>query len=190
MDVTIGVSLVLLMAAFVVISVYYFRKQARALEYMAEVEETRFMRQQQIWRREDAAQIDIGAPMAWLADVASAALGDPVSLTNFRAIPELPAVEAIVAGGGRLVFSPLTPRALRRKVGGARGASKDAAGRMLRMAGDAPLLGRNPRRAQSAERSLMHDEWFDIKAGKAGQALGLDWGEPSRLWVYSVAANA
>jgi len=190
MDVTIGVSLVLLMAAFVVVAVYYFRRQAAALEYMAQVEETRFMRQQQVWRREDAAQIDIAGPADWLAEVASSALSEPVSLAGIRAIPELLAVEAIAAGGGRVVFSPLNPRLLRRRVGRARGGSTDAADRMRRMAGEAPLLGRNPRRARSGERSLMHDEWFDIKAGKAGRALGVAWGEPTRLWVYRVPAGA
>ena len=44
MDTTIGVLLVFLLVVFIVIAVYYFRRQAKALEYVAEIEEARLPR--------------------------------------------------------------------------------------------------------------------------------------------------
>lgn len=186
MDVTIGISLVLLMAVFVVISVYYFRKQARALEYMAEIEETRFMRQRQLWRREDAARFDL-TPMKWLEGQVEGALGITLNLLEpNRRVAAPPALEVLADEGRRVVFSPVEPRGMRKAFGG-RG-RKDGSGtaRLETLVQETPLLGRNPRRVISGERSLVDDEWFDVMAGRVGKELDVNWGEPQRLWVYLV----
>jgi len=50
-----------------------------------------------------------------------------------------------------------------------------------------PLLGRSPRKVQVEERSILNaGEWFDVEAGQVGKALGLNWGEPKRLYFYRV----
>ncbi len=187
MNETIGIVLVLLMAAFVLVAVFYFRRQAKALDYMAEIEEARFMRQTQMWRREDAAQITVEDPLAWLAEEASAALEEPVALLEVRRrLADLPALDIQADGGRRVVFSTLEPDVLRRQVSDGRTRGRGTAARLEKFAKDTPLLGRNPKRVKAAQRSLMDDEWFDVKASKVGKAMEIPWGEPERLWVYLV----
>jgi hypothetical protein len=35
-----------------------------------------------------------------------------------------------------------------------------------------------------AARTLLDDEFLDLEAGAVAQRLGLDWRNPSRLWLY------
>ena len=65
---------------------------------------------------------------------------------------------------------------------------KDPASRLKSMQIETPLLGRNARGMQKGYVSLRDDEYFDIWAGNAGEKLGINWGEPERLWVYLVQA--
>lgn len=176
----------LMMAVFILVAVYYFRRQAKALEYVAEIEEARFMRQKQLWREEDAQQIRVDAPLEWLSEVASMALEEDVSVLDVgRRLPGIPALETVAANGTKVVFSTLEPRSLRRRAGRSK-RGKGTAARLERFAADSPLLGPNPRRARAGEMSLMRDEWFDVKAGIIGKGFQLLWGEPERLWVYLV----
>jgi hypothetical protein len=103
---------------------------------------------------------------------------------------EPPALDAQAAGGGRIVYSPLAPKALKKTMRDGRADSKDPARRLTRMAADTPLLGANPRRVRYGERSLMDDEWFDVKAEKVGRETGVPWREPGRLWVYMIPAGS
>jgi hypothetical protein len=186
-DTTIGILLVLLFVLFVVIAVYYFRRQARALEYVAEIEEARFMRQKQLWREEDAQQVRIDKPYSWLSTVASRALEKNIMVLSVeRALPGIPALETVANDGRKVVFSTLEPRKLRGKVGKPKSHSKGTVARLERFAAETPLLGQNPRKAKAGEMSLIEDEWFDVKAGKIGKGFQVYWGEPERLWVYLV----
>jgi hypothetical protein len=186
-DTTIGVALVALMATFVVVAIYYFRRQAKALEYVAETEGSRFMRQKKLWRREDASQIQVEKPLDWLSQVASSALDEPVTVMSVqRTLPEIPALDTNATNGKRAVFSPLDPRELRKYVGGNVRGRKSTIARLERFAGGVPLLGRAPRKVQTGEQSLLDDEWFDVRAGIVGERLEIAWGEPEQLWVYLV----
>lgn len=187
MDTTIGVLLVFLLVVFIVIAVYYFRRQAKALEYVAEIEEARFMRQKQLWREEDAQQIHIGNPLGWLSKVASLALGENISVLSVeRVLPVIPALEVRATEGRKIVFSTLNHRMLRRKIGRPKTRSKGAVARLERFASESPLLGPNPRRVKTGEMSLIEDEWFDVKAGIIGKGYQIPWGEPERLWIFLV----
>lgn len=187
MDTTIGILLVLLFVVFVVVAVYYFRRQARALEYVAEIEEARFMRQKQLWREEDAQQVRIEEPYSWLSTVASRALEENVVVLSVeRALPGVPALETIANDGRKVVFSTLEPRMMRKKARKPKTRSKGTVARLERFAEETPLLGQNPRKAKEGEMSLIEDEWFDVKAGMIGKGFQVYWGEPERLWVYLV----
>jgi hypothetical protein len=175
------------MMTFVVIAVYYFRRQAKALEYVAEIEEARFMRQQRLWRAEDARQVRLERPLDWLSEIASRALGDSVTIMGIeKALPLIPALDTRASSGGRVVFSTLDPRALRKRVGVKKSRGKSTVARLERFAMETPLLGPSPRKAKDGKQSLMDDEWFDVKAGIIGKGCQLSWGEPERLWIYQV----
>jgi hypothetical protein len=187
-DTTIGIALVSLMAIFVVVATYYFRRQAKALEYVAETEGIRFMRQKKLWRREDVSQIQVEKPLDWLSQVASSALDEPVTVMSVqRTLPEIPALDTNTTNGRRVVFSPLDPRALRKYIGGNVRGKKSAIARLERFAGGTPLLGRTPRKVRAGEQSLLDEEWFDVRAGIVGEKLEIAWGESERLWVYLVS---
>jgi hypothetical protein len=184
-DASIGIGLVSLMLVFTVTTIYYQRRQATALEHMAEVNERVGVSQIKSIRREQASGINIGDPIAWLSEQASEALDEPVALVEVkRAVPELSALD-VAAETGRVVFSTIEPGILRKRVEGT-GRKKDTASRLERFAADTPLLGSNPRRAKTGERSIINDEWFDVKAEKAARSFDLQWDQPERIHVYRV----
>ncbi len=79
----------------------------------------------------------------------------------------------------RLVVSPLAPGELK----------KEAAIVEKSRFGGQPLLGYKKlfRSTPSFERSIRNaGEFFDIYAGKLGEAYGLNWGQPGRLYFYIV----
>ena len=189
MDVSIGIALVLLMATFIVIAIYYFRRQAVALEQVAEIEEERFMRQTKLWRKQDASKTKIGEPLSWFQEQAVIALGSDFQLLESgRKNSSPPVLEFLANGGQRVLFSPLDLRAMKKAFTGRKPKGKDAASRLQTMQDETPLLGRNSRGIQKGSVSLRDDEYFDIWAGNAGEKMGVNWGEPERLWVYRVQA--
>lgn len=189
MDVSIGIALVLLMATFIVIAIFYFRRQAIALEQVAEIEEERFMRQTQMWRKQSASEIAMDKPLKWFEKQAVTALKMDVELIEAGRKNTSPAaLEFLANGGQRVVFSPLDPKGMKKAFSGAKPKGKGAASRLQSMEGDVPFLGRNARRVIKGNVSLRDDEMFDIYAGKAGTRLGVEWGNPTKLWVYLVQA--
>jgi hypothetical protein len=189
MDVSIGIALVLLMATFIVIAIYYFHRQAVALEQVAEIEEERYMRQTKLWRKQDASQIKIGEPLSWFQKQATIALRSDVQLLEpGRRNASPPVLEFLASGGQRVLFSPLDLRTMKKAFDGRKPKAKDAASMLASMQGETPLLGRSTRGIQKGNISLRDDEYFDIWAGNAGEKMGIHWGEPERLWVYWVPA--
>jgi hypothetical protein len=187
MDVSIGIALVLLMVTFIVIAIYYFRRQAIALEQVAEIEEERYMRQTKLWRKQDASQIKIGEPLSWFQKQAAIALGSDIHLLESgRRNTSPPVLEFLASGGQRVLFSPLDYRSMKKAFMGRKPKVNDAASRLASMQSETPLLGRNMRGIQRGDVSLRDDEYFDIWAGNAGEKMGIHWGEPERLWVYWV----
>jgi hypothetical protein len=189
MDVTIGIALVLLMATFIVIAIYYFRRQAVALEQVAEIEEERYMRQTRHWRKQDASNIQIDDPTKWFQKQAVLALGMDLQLLEAgRKYSNPSAIEFLANAGQRVIFSPLDSRAIKKSFAGNKSRGRGAAAKLQSMEGETPLLGRNPRNIDKGTVSLRDDEYFDLRAGNAGEKLGVQWGEPAKLWVYLVQA--
>jgi len=184
-DATIGFGLVSLMLVFTVTTIFYQRRQAVALEYMADINERVGLAEIKNARREQAAGINVEDPLVWLEEQACAALEDAVELVEItRKIPELHALD-VRANIGRVVFSTIEPGVLKKRVDGL-GRKKDTASRLERFAAETPLLGNNPKRAKTGERSIINDEWFDVKAERVAKSFELHWDQPERIHVYHV----
>lgn len=183
-QVTSGLT-VLLLAAFVAVSVYYFRRQAQALEEVSRVEFMRFMTQRTIWREELIGAMKDLDPLEWLAEVARGVLGRPVRMLRVsRRLADPPLVELLAEGGRRVLFTPLDPGELKRALGRPDGRGRDARARIHRLAADAPPAGWRLEEAAVGMRSVASDPIFDVKAEKAGEALGVPWGPTPCLWIY------
>lgn len=187
MDISIGIALVMLMATFIIIAIYYFRRQAVALENVAEIEEERYMRQTRLWRKQDAEAIQIDDPNKWFQAQAVIALGKDIELlSDERKNSSPPVIEFTAGEGQRVVFSPLDLKAMKKAFPSAKAKGDRPISRAQRLEGDTPFLGRNPRSAEKGNVSLRDNEWFDLSANKAAAKLGVNWGEPTKLWVYLV----
>ena len=85
--------------------------------------------------------------------------------------------------GSRVVISPLSPTELKPVLNAQRAKSK------LSQA-EEPLLGTFRKGLTTKEVSLRDDEWFDMEADTIGKKAGVDWGEVTRLFFYSVTPKA
>lgn len=187
MDISIGIALVLLMTTFIIIAIFYFRRQAVALENVAEIEEERYMRQTKLWRKQDAEAIRIDDPKKWFQEQAVIALRKDIELLGDERKNSSPPVIEFTAGEGqRVVFSPLDLKAMKKAFPSVKPKGDSPISRAQRLEGDTPFLGRNPRSVEKGNVSLRDDEWFDLRANKAASKLGVSWGEPTRIWVYLV----
>jgi hypothetical protein len=181
--------LVLVMTLTLILTIYN-RRQARALEYMARLEEDRTVREIRDRREKKAQEFRID-PSAWLEKQINALLDLPLVLKrtdgNARVYADVQAYEIRAEDGRRLVVSTQPLAILRRhdrRSGKARG--KGAAARLTEFA-DAQILG-GRLRIWCAARTMADDnaETFDIEAEAFGKAVGIDWGAPARLWFYVI----
>lgn len=85
--------------------------------------------------------------------------------------------------GSRVVISPLSPTELKPVLNAQRAKSK------LSQA-EEPLLGTYRKGLTTKEVSLRDDEWFDMEADTIGKKAGVEWGEVTRLFFYSVTPKA
>lgn len=154
----------------------YNSRQARSLREMEQVLSDWYLLLLSERREAQRQAVRVENPLAWLEKQAG------VSLTGVeRRQDEAQAVAFLTDNATRLVVSPLSPERLK-------AALKPLEVRNGKVASLVdPLLGRNPRRVQVTERSILNaGEWFDVEAGQVSQALGLNWGEPKRLYFYRV----
>jgi len=154
----------------------YNSRQASALREMEQVLSDWYLIQVAERREKERRAVKVDDPLAWL--------GGQVGLTLTgieRQQAQAQAVSFLTANATRLVVSPLAPsrlKAVLKPLEAGNGKVADLVD---------PLLGRNPRRVQVEERSILNaGQWFDVEAGQVGQALGLNWGEPKRLYFYLV----
>lgn len=154
----------------------YNSRQARALREMEHVLSDWYL--MQVAERREAQRNSVKAddPLLWL--------GQQVGLTLTgveRCLENPPAAAFLTDNATRLVVSPLAMERLK----AALTPLEVKNGRVKNLVD--PLLGRNPRRVQVEERSILNaGEWFDVEAGQVGSALGIAWGEPKRLYFYRV----
>jgi hypothetical protein len=179
--------LVLVLTLTLVLTIYN-RRQARALETMARLEEDRTAREIRDRREKKAQELRIDPP-AWLEKQINALVDAPLVLKltegSTRVYADVQAYEMRAEDGRRLVVSTQPLAILRRydrRSHKARG--KGAAARLSEFA-DTHILG-GKLRVWSASRTMAdaNAETFDIEAEALGKAVGIEWGAPTRLWFY------
>jgi len=155
------------------LAVYNYR-QAREIRGLRQLVERAVVMQERARREAKAKEIvfDDSEALAWLSRVV---VGKPLTEVG-EVYPDLRAVE-VRGPEGRALVTATPPEVLRRTFRAAKG--KGAAKRLAAFA-------RNPFLAPSQVRETGQGEgleWFDLEAAAVGRALGVDWGEPARLWA-------
>ncbi len=175
MDLWAAVTLAAVLLLGAILTLYNSR-QAAALREMEQVLSDWYLMQVAERREKRREAIKVDDPLAWL--------GGQVGLTLTgveRQQAQAQAVSFLTDNATRLVVSPLSPSRLKAVLKPLEAGNGKVANLLD------PLLGRNPRRVQVEERSILNaGEWFDIEAGQVGAALGMAWGEPKRLYFYRV----
>ncbi len=184
------VATLILVFCLALILTIYNRRQARALEHMARLEEDRSSREIQDRRELKAAQIQI-EPLKWLEAMVNPLLDAPLTLAGspMRVVQEIDTVEFKADDGRKLLVSTRGLAELRHYDRANRKllSSIGAAERLKRFA--ASPLFQNHWRIWNASRTLADSgECFDLEAQVCGRGLGLDWGAPTRLWFYLLPA--
>jgi len=154
----------------------YNSRQASALREMEQVLTDWYLMQVAEKREKERQAVKVEDPLAWIGRQA----GLTVTAVERRQ-EQARAVAFLTDNATRLVVSPLSPERLK-------AALKPLEARNGKVANLVdPLLGRNTRRVEVIERSILNaGEWFDVEAGQALQGLELPWGEPKRLYFYRV----
>ena len=153
----------------------YNSRQAAALQEMETVLSDWYLMQIAERRDQRRKQILVGNPLSWVHQQTG------ISVTGIeRSLKDPLAVECLTEQADhRLVISPLSPRQLRNAIRPLEvRKNKNGVANLVD-----PLLGR---RFEVMDRSIASSEWFDLEADQVGKALGVDWGEPRRLWFYWV----
>ncbi len=154
----------------------YNSRQASALREMEQVLSDWYLMQVAEKREKQRQAVRVENPLVWLGQHLD------LNLTGVERVQEQAlAVSFLTDNATRLVVSPFSPDRLKRIL-------KPLEARNGKVANLVdPLLGRNPGKVQVEERSILNaGEWFDIEAGQVGKALGVNWGEPKRLYFYRV----
>lgn len=154
----------------------YNSRQASALREMEQVLSDWYLMQVAEKREKQRQAVRVENPLVWLGQHLD------LTLTGVERVQgEALAVSFLTDNATRLVVSPFSPDRLKRLL-------KPLEARNGKVANLVdPLLGRNPGKVQVEERSILNaGEWFDIEAGQVGKALGVNWGEPKRLYFYRV----
>lgn len=172
----LGIATLLAVLLLGAILTLYNSRQAAALREMEQVLSDWYLMQVAERREKQRQAVRVDDPLAWLGRHAG------LTLTAVERKQEAAqAISFLTDNATRLVVSPLSPDRLK-------AALKPLEARNGKVANLVdPLLGRHPRRVQVEERSILNGgKWFDIEAGQVGKALGVDWGEPTRLYFYRV----
>lgn len=154
----------------------YNSRQAQALREMEQVLSDWYLMQVAEKREKERQAVKVENPLAWLEKQTG------LTLTGVeRQQEQAQAVSFLTDNATRLVVSPLSPDRLKRVLKPLEAKN----GKVANLVD--PLLGHNPRKVQVEERSILNaGEWFDVEAGQVGKALGVNWGEPKRLYFYRV----
>jgi hypothetical protein len=169
---TIGFALVC------IILIYYFGKQADALQGMHEAVHDMHITWMKDRRKELKREVNVPDATQWVRQK----VGVDAPLGVNRLFSEPPLVDFNVDDGVRLVVSPLNARQIRSAL---RIQNRNNSGRMKQFLN--PIMGRFPWSATTIERNLTNSgEWFDVEAGQVGRKLGIDWGELDRLFFHLV----
>lgn len=151
-------------------------RQAKILREMNKVLENWYLAQMRDRKAARRKEIVINDPLNWFGNQINVKI---VELQ--RKLDNIPAVEFITTEGMRLVVSTLSPENLKKALR----STTIRRGKLSRLV--EPLLGRNPHKVQSFDRSsISAGEWFDDEAEAALRALEINWGEIQHLWFFLV----
>lgn len=162
---------------------FYNRRQADALRGVERMVKDFLAIQIRDRREKRKADLSINTT-EWLTKLINARTEQAVELQDIiRTAPEVFAAEIRTASGRKVLVSTKPKAVLRQHDRNirARGRKNSAAERISSIA-SAPLLGK---RFTALEINMIDEtEWFDLEAEQVGQALGINWGQPVRLWIY------
>ena len=173
----IDVSVFLLVTALTLILAIYNRRQALAIEGIKQYAEdlvSMQIRDRRARREITAIELD---PQAWLETQAQAVAEKPVEVASVRSLAAVQAAELTLKDGGRVLVTPLSESELKHYDRQQKSGGKS---RLNAFAAKPVLVGRY----SLAARTLLDSEFLDIEAASVAQRLGLNWKNPSRLWVY------
>ena len=182
---------VLLIAVLAIILSLQNRRMASAIRGIESVVQDYYTMQIRARRAQQTKEIDAAFnAFEWISSQTSAGLEVRLLVTEvLRLIPEVNAVDLRTSDNRRLVVSTLPASELLRfdKRLRAKG-GKSAAGRLESFA-SRPLLNQSKwgRGIEVVERTLSENaEFFDLEAQAVGTRLGVNWGQPTKLWFYVV----
>lgn len=125
-------------------------------------------------RREvEGVKFDRERALRWLTDLIGAPVDDVIHVYR-----DFQAVEVLLGGDGQrsALVTALPADDFRRRL-------KQVKGNRNRL--EAQVVPMLPRRSQVFDRGLGPGwVYFDLEAQAVGEALGVDWGRPDRLWVW------
>ena len=168
--------LFLIVAVLAMVLAVYNRRQAREIRGLRELVARAVIMQERARREAKAAEIqfDTQKALEWLGNVL---LGEPVAEVA-QINHQLRALE-VVTPSGRALVTPTPPEVVKRTFKAQAKSARGKAGRLANFA-RSPFLGRIEVREAMQSEGM---EYFDLEAAAVGRALGVDWGEPSRLWA-------
>jgi hypothetical protein len=162
---------------------FYNHRQAKALRGVERMVKDFLAIQIRDRREKRKADLSVNAT-EWLTRLINARVEQIFELQDIiRIVPEVFAAEIRTASGQKIVVSTKPKTVLKQhdKNNQARGKKNSAVERISAIA-SAPLLGR---KFITLEINMIEEtEWFDLEAEQVGQALGVGWGQPVRLWIY------
>ena len=181
----INVITLLAVIALALVLAFYNRRQADALRGVERMVKDFLAIQVRDRREKRKADLTVNASK-WLSDLISARVEEVFELQDIsRVVPDVFAAEIRTASGKKIVVSTKSKSVLlqRDKNVRARGKKNSAVAKISGIA-SSPLLGR---KYTALEINMVEEgEWFDLEAEQVGQTLGVNWGQPVRLWIYII----
>ena len=172
----IDFSVFVLVTALAAILAIYNRRQAAAIEEIRDIAEDMVslqIRDRRAKRELTAGEID---PQTWLAAQAPAVAERRIEVVSARAIQSVQAAELTLKDGGRILVTTLAKPDIQRHDQ----QQKKGGGRLATFAAKPILVGRYT----LGTRTLVDNEFLDIEASVVANRLGLNWNNPTRLWIY------
>ena len=179
----LDILILLALISLSLILAFYNRRQAQALRGMERMVQDFLAIQIRDRREKLKSELAVNAT-EWLRKLIQARTDQEIELQDIlRVIPDVLAAEIQTASGHKVIISTKPKSVLRQHDRNirARGRKNSAEERISSLASK-PLLAR---KMTVLEINMIDEtEWFDLEAELVGQALGVDWGQPVRLYIY------
>jgi hypothetical protein len=158
-------------------------RQRRAIDGLREQIVLWAMQDLRIKSEKLAREVKVDDPLGWLNRVVSRATGNKMSLEVDKSFDEPAALVCRSKDGSSVVFTPLSPAAIRHEV-------RTHQARLAQIAVDNPLYSL-PRGARHYEISVLNSGLlFDLELPLAWKALiGQQVDHMERLWIYFLPDN-